>query len=107
MPFYTSNPLIEEEFRVPKKSIHGTSAICRFLCLYYFFTLKWFEGELVRRKLKEAKMPAILSGVYVYPQTGTGFILTELCEVVVCANMHHPGSWLNKESSHLPRVLSV
>lgn len=49
-----SGPLVSEEgeFLVSKESITNIPGICRPLCIYYFFTLKWFEGEGLERKMR-------------------------------------------------------
>lgn len=49
-----SGPLLSEgKFSVSEESITNIHSFCRSLRLYYFFPLKWFEGEVLDRKKKK------------------------------------------------------
>lgn len=53
-------PLLREgEFKVSKELVTKIPGIGRSLCLYYFFTLKWFKGEMLERKIRQNKMPIV------------------------------------------------
>lgn len=73
-----SGPLLSEgKFSVSEESITNIHSFCRSLRLYYFFPLKWFEGEVLDRK---KKMPVVWLW-YVFIQTGTGFVLRAFYKV--------------------------
>lgn len=56
-----SGPLLSEgKFSVSEESITNIHSFCRSLRLYYFFPLKWFEGEVLDRKKKNACCMAVV-----------------------------------------------
>lgn len=64
-----SGPLLSEgegEFLVSTESIINIPGFCRPLCLYYFFTLKWFEGKVLERKMRLKKNSLLYGCGYVF-----------------------------------------
>jgi len=78
-----SGPLLSEEgeFLVSKESITNIPGFCRPLRRYYFLTLKWFEGEVLERKMRLQKNACFRAVVCVHTQTGIGFVLRAFYKV--------------------------